>query len=151
MRGFWADMKSSDFQNITPDAVAILPIGAIEQHGPHLPVSVDRDLVDAVAQRVMDHVEPEQNVLILPTMAIGKSNEHITHAGTLGYSAETLMRILRDIARSASIGDQTVGFLEWSWRQYCAVGCDCTGSSCGVRYARRGLFVVSICRLFRDL
>ena len=100
MRGFWADMKSSDFKNITPDAVAILPIGAIEQHGPHLPVSVDRDLVDAVALRVMDHIEPDQNVLILPTMAIGKSNEHNGHAGTLSYSAETLMRMLTDVARS---------------------------------------------------
>ena len=62
MRRFWADMKSSDFQNIEPDTVAILPIGAIEQHGPHLPVSVDRDLVNAVALRVLDHIEPEQNV-----------------------------------------------------------------------------------------
>ena len=100
MRRFWADMKSSDFENIEPDTVAILPIGAIEQHGPHLPVSVDRDLVNAVALRVLDHIEPEQNVLILPTMAIGKSNEHIMHAGTLSYSAETLIRMLKDIARS---------------------------------------------------
>ena len=95
MRGFWADMKSSDLENLDQNTVAVLPIGAIEQHGPHLPLSVDRDLVDAVAKRTLDHIEPNQNVLILPTMAIGKSNEHIAHAGTLGYSAETLMLMLK--------------------------------------------------------
>ena len=100
MRGFWADMKSSDLENLDQNTVAVLPIGAIEQHGPHLPLSVDRDLVDAVAKRTLDHIGPNLNVLILPTMAIGKSNEHIAHAGTLGYSAETLMLMLKDIGRS---------------------------------------------------
>ncbi len=98
---FWADWSSRDFARLSASgqqdsAVAVLPVAAIEQHGPHLPVSVDTTLVDGVIAAALPHLgspQVEQAVLFLPTQAVGKSNEHIAFPGTLSLSAETLMRL----------------------------------------------------------
>jgi creatinine amidohydrolase len=102
VQGYWADLKSSDFHDLPDDLVAVLPVGAIEQHGPHLPLSVDRDLVDAVVSRCLPRLGAEQNVLILPTLGISKSDEHDRHPGTLSLGAETLLATLRDIGASVA-------------------------------------------------
>lgn len=112
IQGYWADQKASVFRDLPTDLVAILPIGAIEQHGPHLPVSVDRDLVEAVLERALPLLSPSQNLLILPTLSISKSGEHDRHPGTLSLSAETLLATLRDIGASvARAGVQRLMFL----------------------------------------
>ena len=51
IQGYWADHKAPDFRDLPDDMIAVLPVGATEQHGPHLPVSVDSDLVAAVVER----------------------------------------------------------------------------------------------------
>ncbi len=102
VQGYWADLKAPEFKDLPPDLVAVLPLGAIEQHGPHLPVSVDRDLIDAVAAQALQRCLPEQNVLILPTLTITKSGEHDRHPGTLSLSADTLLATLRDIGASVA-------------------------------------------------
>ena len=99
--GKWADLTAPEFAALDRErAVAILPIGAIEQHGPHLAMSVDRDLTMAVLTRAMNLIEPSLTVLALPVQAIGKSTEHQAWPGTLSLSAETLLRVLQDIAAS---------------------------------------------------
>ena len=100
LQGYWADFASSQFRNLPDNTVAVLPIGAMEQHGPHLPVSVDRDLVDAVISRALPLLAEDQNVLVLPTLSITKSGEHDRHPGTLSLSAETLLAVLRDVGAS---------------------------------------------------
>lgn len=100
MQGYWSDFPSSAFRDLPTDTIALLPIGAIEQHGPHLPLSVDRDLVDAVICRMLPQLDARQNVLILPTLAVTKSGEHDRHPGTLSLKAETLLSTLRDIGAS---------------------------------------------------
>lgn len=102
VQGYWADLKAPSFCELPTDLVAVLPIGAIEQHGPHLPVSVDRDLVEAVIDRTLPHLNPDQNVLVLPTIAISKSGEHDRHPGTLSLSADALLATLRDIGASVA-------------------------------------------------
>lgn len=102
VQGYWADLKAPDFRDLPADLVAVLPIGAIEQHGPHLPVSVDRDLVDAVIERAMPLLNEDQNALILPTLSITKSGEHDRHPGTLSLTADTLLATLRDIGASVA-------------------------------------------------
>jgi creatinine amidohydrolase len=102
LQGYWADQKAPVFRDLPRDLVAVLPIGAIEQHGPHLPVSVDRDLTEAVVTRALDHLGPGQNVLVLPTLTVTKSGEHDRHPGTLSLSAETLLAVLRDIGASVA-------------------------------------------------
>jgi creatinine amidohydrolase len=79
-----------------PEAVAVLPVGAIEQHGPHLPVSVDTTLVDAVVQAALPHLGAT-TVLFLPTQAVGKSNEHARFPGTLTLSASTLIAVWMEL------------------------------------------------------
>ncbi len=99
----WADLTRHDFASLDNDqTIAVLPVGAIEQHGPHLPVSVDADLVDAVVERALPQIRSDLTVLFLPTMMYGKSNEHAAIAGTLTLSVETLIRVLMEIGESVA-------------------------------------------------
>ncbi len=102
IQGHWADQKAPDFRDLPDDLIAVLPVGATEQHGPHLPVSVDSDLVTAVIERTLPRLRAEQNVLILPGLTITKSGEHDRHPGTLSLSADTLLAVLRDIGASVA-------------------------------------------------
>ena len=96
-RGYWSDLSVEAFRGLAPSTIAVLPLGAIEQHGPHLPVSVDRDIIDAVVERSIPLLEEPLSVLFLPTQAVCKSNEHISFPGTLTLSAETVMRVWMEI------------------------------------------------------
>lgn len=97
----WADLTRIDFEAIDrARAIAVLPIGATEQHGPHLPVSVDGDLAEAVVARALPLMTEHLTVLALPTLAYGKSNEHGTVPGTLTLSAGTLIGLVTDVGES---------------------------------------------------
>ncbi|MFO1050571.1 MAG: creatininase family protein [Geminicoccaceae bacterium] len=99
--GWWQDLASPEFRLLDGEStVAVLPVGAIEQHGPHLPVAVDTCLVDAVVGRAMELLPAGTPVLVLPTTAVGKSNEHVDFPGTLTLSAETLGRVWYEIGAS---------------------------------------------------
>lgn len=100
---YWADLTAAEFRALdTARCIAVLPVGAIEQHGPHLPVSVDRDIVEAVIARCLPLLDEQLTVLFLPTLAVGKSNEHIAFPGTVSFSAETLIRAWMDIGGSVA-------------------------------------------------
>lgn len=73
------------------------PLGAVEQHGPHLPLNVDYVVAKAVAEAAVQ--ESQENVWLLPTMPITKSNEHAWAAGTLWLSAETMLKVISDVGR----------------------------------------------------
>lgn len=99
---FWADLTTRDFAAIqrSPDVanvVAVLPVAATEQHGPHLPVSVDTTLVNGVIEAALPHLGAELPVLFLPTQQVGKSNEHLRFPGTLTLSVETLIRVWMEL------------------------------------------------------
>ncbi len=104
---FWADLGTRDFARLQADGradqvVAVLPVAAIEQHGPHLPVSVDTTLVEGIIAAAVPQLPPALDVLFLPTQAVGKSNEHQRFPGTLTLSAETLIRVWTDIGESVA-------------------------------------------------
>ena len=101
-QGYWADQTASAFHALPKGTIAVVPIGAIEQHGPHLPLSVDRDLVEATVERGLSLLDADQSVLVLPTLTITKSGEHDRHPGTLSLSAETMLATLRDIGASVA-------------------------------------------------
>ncbi len=87
---FWADLKTTDFAALDPAAtVAVLPVAATEQHGPHLPLSVDQTLVDGVVAAALPQLPAAVPVLFLPTQAVGYSPEHTAFAGTLSLSSST--------------------------------------------------------------
>ncbi len=103
MKRFWADYSSRDFAALDRRRlIAVLPIGAIEQHGPHLPMSVDSCTVTGVAARLAAALPETSPVIILPTQAVCKSDEHIDYPGTLTLSAETLIRVLTEIGASVA-------------------------------------------------
>lgn len=98
---YWQDLTTEDFKAADPETwVAVLPVAAIEQHGPHLPVSVDTDLANGIVDRAMTLVDPAVPALRLPTQSIGKSNEHNSYPGTLTLRTETLIGLWTDICVS---------------------------------------------------
>jgi len=78
--------------------LVVLPVAAVEQHGPHLPVYTDSMIVQAVLTRALESRPDDGRVWALPTQVYGKSNEHTGFAGTFGLSGETLARVLKEIA-----------------------------------------------------
>ena len=100
---FWADWTTTDFQALALNrAIAVLPVAATEQHGPHLPLSVDTDLVQGVVAATLPHLAADFPVLFLPTQKVGLSPEHARFAGTLTLKAETVIRLWTDIGESVA-------------------------------------------------
>lgn len=104
---FWADLSTQDFSRLIESGqaartIAVLPVAATEQHGPHLPLSVDTLLVDGVVAAALAQLAPELPVLFLPTQAVGLSPEHARFPGTLTLKAETILRLWTDIGESVA-------------------------------------------------
>ena len=99
----WADLNTHDFAGLDPARpVAVLPLGATEQHGPHLPLSVDTVLVEGVLNAALTHLAATDPVLVLPTQTVGLSTEHTAFAGTLHLSPQTLIQVWCDIGASVA-------------------------------------------------
>jgi creatinine amidohydrolase len=89
---FWADLTTRDFAQLDPaTTVAVLPVAATEQHGPHLPLSVDQTLVDGVIAAALPRLPAQASVLFLPTQQVGYSPEHSNFPGTLTLSSATVI------------------------------------------------------------
>ncbi len=104
---FWADLGTQDFAQLirtgqAAQTIAVLPVAATEQHGPHLPLSVDTVLVDGIVQASLAHLAADLQVLFLPTQAVGLSPEHSRFPGTLTLKNETILRLWSDIAESVA-------------------------------------------------
>jgi creatinine amidohydrolase len=84
------------------DTVVILPVGAVEQHGPHLPVNVDAAINAGLLAAALSRLDPAANVLVLPPMPYGKSDEHLAYPGTLTLSGDTLAAVWFEIAASVA-------------------------------------------------
>jgi creatinine amidohydrolase len=96
---FWADVCSFDWAQLDKSrAIAILPVAATEQHGPHLPLSVDTDVVNGIIARAVPLLPADLPALFLPTQTVGYSPEHMAFAGTLSLKSETLIRLWTEIA-----------------------------------------------------
>lgn len=87
-------------ERIDDRSVLILPIGAIEQHGPHLPLNTDLLVPERTAAALIEAFGDEHDLWVLPSLAVTKSNEHAWAPGTLWLSARTLLSVIEDIGRS---------------------------------------------------
>ena len=84
---------------ITSTSTFVQPLGAIEQHGPHLPLRTDLLIAERVAEAAVERVGSELDVWLLPPLAYTKSNEHAWSAGTIWLSSTTLLGVLDDVGR----------------------------------------------------
>ncbi|MFZ0123757.1 MAG: creatininase family protein, partial [Xanthobacteraceae bacterium] len=90
---YWNELNTNDFVGLDPETtIAVLPIAATEQHGPHLPVATDTAIAEGMVGETVRQLPADLAVLFLPTQAIGKSNEHLRSPGTITLSAETALR-----------------------------------------------------------
>jgi creatinine amidohydrolase len=97
----WAELPTTAFQALDMERiVAVLPVAAVEQHGPHLPVGTDSLIMEGYLDQSIAAMPDDLPVLILPTQCVGKSNEHVEFPGTLTLSAETAVRAWTEIGES---------------------------------------------------
>ena len=95
---FWSDLTTADFAALDKTrAIAVLPVAATEQHGPHLPLSVDTDIVNGVVAQAIPFLPGDLPALFLPTQAVGFSPEHTRFPGTLTLKSDTLIRLWTEI------------------------------------------------------
>jgi len=95
----WQDLTSQALKQVKKETPVILPVAAIEQHGPHLPLATDRMIVEHFCGEL--NRELSDRVLILPTVAVGCSMHHMDFAGSLTLSHETFAAQVTEILDSA--------------------------------------------------
>jgi len=92
-------------ERVTERSIFVQPLGAVEQHGPHLPFNTDLLIADRISALAVERVGEELDVWLLPPLAYTKSNEHAWSAGTIWLSATTLLAVLDDIGRCVATTD----------------------------------------------
>ncbi|MDN6438325.1 MAG: creatininase family protein [Corynebacterium nuruki] len=110
----WADLTTTEVPTvISAGSLAVVPVGAVEPHGPHLPMSTDAVMAGAVASTVVERaVAAGHDLWLLPTLSVSKSDEHAALPGTLWLNAATLFATLVDLGRSlAAAGVRRVLFV----------------------------------------
>ena len=89
---FWQDLTSPDFGALDADrTVAVLPLCATEQHGPHLPTGTDTMIAQGLTGEVAGRFKGDFDLVFLPALAIGASQEHARFAGTISVSTPALI------------------------------------------------------------
>jgi creatinine amidohydrolase len=100
---FWTEMTWPDFQRVDMGkVVAVLPVAAVEQHGPHLPVGVDAFINEGLVNRAAPKIPDDLPVLFLPLQTVGVSGEHAEFPGTLTLSTEAAIRAWTEIGDSVA-------------------------------------------------
>ena len=100
----WAEYRATEFgKSIDPDAtIAILPLAAVEQHGPHLPVGTDALIAEGMLMTAAKMLPDDLDVRDLPIQSVGKSNEHLYAPGTLTLPASVAIEAWTELGLSVS-------------------------------------------------
>jgi creatinine amidohydrolase len=103
--GYWQDLATTDFARVDPArTIALLPVAAIEQHGPHLPLATDALINQGVVAAALRRLPLTASVLVLPALNVGDSLEHSAFPGTLSADLDTVLGLWlamgRDVARA---------------------------------------------------
>jgi creatinine amidohydrolase len=96
----WANLKAHELRRLAErDAIVVMPVAALEQHGPHLPVQVDSRLGYEVSCRAAQRVAKRDDIVVLPPVWHGMSEHHLPFGGTISLDYDTFFRVLRGITR----------------------------------------------------
>src|SRR6266851_6140344 len=96
----FAEMNREQLRAAAGDSLAVLPIGAIEQHGPHLPTGTDYFSVEALSREAAARVSGEIPLIVTPALPFGSSHHHFIFGATLSLSTETYYRVLCELIES---------------------------------------------------
>ncbi|MEV5963552.1 creatininase family protein [Kribbella sp. NPDC051952] len=98
----WQHTDRTDLAELLPEAIVIVPVGATEQHGPHLATGTDWILAQAVSEQAaaLVHERSARPLVITPPVPYGASDHHLPFGGTLSLTPETLLAVLLELARS---------------------------------------------------
>lgn len=112
MAGYLDELTGPEIaERISAESTVLVPIGAIEQHGPHLPLNVDYVIADEVAKAAIASAS-DLDVWMIPTLPYSKSDEHAWSPGTMWFSRDTTNAMLDEIsARVAEMGVRRLAFL----------------------------------------
>jgi creatinine amidohydrolase len=94
------ELSREDARARAPRSLLVLPVGALEQHGPHLPVGTDDFAVEHIARRAAALAGERIPVLVAPTLPFGSSHHHLPFGGTMSLGTETYYRVIHDLAES---------------------------------------------------
>lgn len=93
-------MTREELRAVAPDTTVVLPLGATEQHGPHLPSGTDFFTVEHLARAAAERASPEVAIVVAPALPFGSSDHHLIFGATLSLKTETYYRVLADLLRS---------------------------------------------------
>jgi len=97
----WAQLKAHELRELAArNAVVVVPVAAMEQHGPHLPVQVDSRLATEVSHRAARKAFPTRPTVVLPVIWCGLSEHHMPFGGTITLDHQTLYGLFRCIVDS---------------------------------------------------
>lgn len=88
-------------REVPPGLLLVVPVGSIEQHGPHLPLGTDSIIAMRLADELLKRVGPTA-AAIAPAVSIGASGEHSRFAGTLSLGTDVLTNVFIELGRSAT-------------------------------------------------
>lgn len=99
----WGELTSREMSALgTDETIAILPVGSLEQHGPHLTTDTDAFLAQHVAEEVAGRAR-ELHVLVLPALWTGFSPHHLQFPGAVSLRSETLVQVITDLCESLNV------------------------------------------------
>jgi creatinine amidohydrolase len=100
----WANANREQLGESLPEALVLLPIGATEQHGPHLATGTDALLAAELTRRAAElaHERSSRPLVLAPVLPFGASDHHLMYGGTLSLTTETLLAVLADLCRSVA-------------------------------------------------
>ena len=101
MKQYYANVTRLEMEQINKEeAIVLIPLGALEQHGNQAPLGTDYFIANTMAQRIFDQFEDTFPLLVFPTMPIGLSTEHKHFCGSITYKPMTYYAMLYDICAS---------------------------------------------------
>src|SRR5262245_46716085 len=97
----WKELTAEDLRaKAASDAIVILPVASMEQHGPHLPVGVDTILCEGVCKAGAEKVAAETAVVVAPTLWCGMAEHHMAFGGTFTFDIPTYRAVLLAFLKS---------------------------------------------------
>jgi creatinine amidohydrolase len=97
----WKELTAEELRaKAAADAIVILPVGSMEQHGPHLPVGVDTILTEGVCRAAAEQTAGDVPVVVAPTLWCGMAEHHMTFGGTFTFDIPTYRAVLLAFLRS---------------------------------------------------